>query len=108
MRRFLISFASLLVFAALAVGLWEVFRSSGKEADTNSPKPMPLPEPVTYETKPQVGYLAPNFSLKTAEGQEVRLADYLGKVVILDWWATWCPLCKTQYDTMILCSATDS
>jgi thiol-disulfide isomerase/thioredoxin len=36
---------------------------------------------------------APEFSLKTSSGQEITLDDLQGKVVLLDFWGTWCPPC---------------
>jgi cytochrome c biogenesis protein CcmG, thiol:disulfide interchange protein DsbE len=47
-----------------------------------------------------VGMSAPDFSLPDLQGNKQRLSDYRGKVVFLNFWATWCKPCKEEMPSM--------
>jgi len=44
----------------------------------------------------EIGKLAADFTLTDLSGQEIKLSDYRGKTVFLNFWATWCPPCRQE------------
>lgn len=59
-------------------------------------KPASAANPPSNPNLLAVGAVAPSFTLKTPQGQNVSLADYRGKAVLLEFFATWCPHCNAE------------
>ncbi len=55
---------------------------------------------ISVAEAPRIGFKAPNFTLKDLNGRTVSLASMRGRVVIINFWATWCGPCKVEMPSM--------
>lgn len=81
-------FAAVALFAMLTVALVQAME---KEDTPRQPENLP---------GLQTGVKAPDFELKTLTGETVKLSQFEGKKVMLNFWATWCPPCKEEMPEM--------
>ena len=57
--------------------------------------------PLQAQTGARVGHAAPNFSRRGLDHRKIALSSYRGKVVLLNFWATWCEPCLAEMPTFV-------
>lgn len=88
---------ALLIILIIAAILGVYYFVQSKSGEVNSPVTMGA---SNDKTAPKMGAFAPNFTAKDLNGKSISLADYKGKVVFLNLWATWCPPCREEMPSM--------
>ena len=53
-----------------------------------------------WEANDLTDFRAPDFSLPDMEGKKVSLSEFRGKVILLNFWTTWCPPCREEIPSL--------
>ncbi|PIQ95319.1 MAG: thiol-disulfide oxidoreductase [Nitrospinae bacterium CG11_big_fil_rev_8_21_14_0_20_56_8] len=83
-------FAIYIPYGLLAIALVSIYISAINKVEL---------EPFKVEY-PAEAFLAPQFELPSLKGGTIRLSDYRGKILFINFWATWCTTCEVEMPSM--------
>ncbi|MCZ8513698.1 TlpA disulfide reductase family protein [Paenibacillus filicis] len=82
------------LIALIALIIWGVYDYQSKKEP--SAYGNQIQETANLQEGISLGNKAPDFELQSLEGKKVKLSDYRGKKILVNFWATWCPPCRVE------------